>query len=141
MGRVHGVEWHVKKQRLIGGFCLNQANRFAGNEVSRVTFVAVDAVIAVPIKTAVSLVGIVVDVAVVVAVLVVEAAAGREVGGIKVTEMPFARDGGGVTGGFEHLRQGAFLKRQAELGPRADDADLEAVAHRITPGEKGRARW
>ena len=124
VGRVNGVKRHVKKQRLIGRFFLDQANSFAGDEVGRVTFVAVHAVIAVPIKTAVALVGVVVDVAVVVTVLVVEAAAGRKVGGIVVTEVPFADDGGGVTGGFEHLRQGAFFERQAVLSPRADDADL-----------------
>ena len=121
---MNGVEWYVEKQRLICGFFLNQANSFAGDEVGRVTFVVVHAVIAVPIKTAVALVGVVVDVAVVVAVLVVEAAAGWKVGGIVVTEVPFADDGGGVTGGFEHLRQGAFFERQAVLSPRADDADL-----------------
>jgi len=138
--RVHGVEGHVKKQRLIGGFFLNQANGFAGDEVRRVTFVTVYAVIPVPIKTTVAPVAKVVDVTVVVAVLVVEAAARRGGSGIEMTEVPFGRDGGGVAGGLEHLGQRAFLQRQAVLRAGADDADLQAVAHRVRPREQGRAR-
>jgi hypothetical protein len=57
-----------------------------------------------------------------------------------VAEVPLADDGGGVAGLLEGLSQGALLQRQAVLRPRAHDADLKAVAHRVAAGHQGGPR-
>jgi hypothetical protein len=59
---------------------------------------------------------------------------------LEVPEVPFTGDGGGVAGAAERLREGGLLQRQPVLGPRADDADLQAVADRVSAGEEGGPR-
>jgi hypothetical protein len=93
----------------------------------------------VPIEPAVADVAPVVERAVVVPVLVIEAAPGRQVGRVEVPQVPLADDGGAVARGTEGLGQGAFGQGQAVLRPGADDADLEAVAHGVAPGQEGGA--
>ena len=81
-----------------------------------------------PVVAAVAIVREVVEGAIVVTVLLVEAAVGREVFGFRMAEMPFADDGSFVAGGLEARREGLFVEWETVVGPGADDPALEAEA-------------
>ena len=134
------VERHVEEQWFPSILLLDQPHGFVAEEHGGVAWIAVFLVVAVPVVATVALVGEVVEGAVIVPVLPIEASSRREVLGAEMTEVPFAADRRGVTGLPECLRESAFVERQSVLGPRPDDADLQTVAHRVTPGQQRRAR-
>ena len=143
MWRVHRIERDVEEERLVGRLLPEQAFGFAGNQVGAVALVAADPVVAVPVETAVAFMCKVVQRAAVMAVLVVEAARGREIGALITAQVPFPRYGSGVASSLENLRQHPFIQRQAPVFPGPDHADLQAVAHGVTArhqrGAGGRA--
>ena len=75
--------------------------------------------VAIPVEILAAQVGKVVEHAKVVAVVVVKAARGGQVGGLEFAEVPFAGDGGGVAGIVQRIGQGALGERQAPGGVRA----------------------
>ena len=139
MRRVDGVERDVEEQRAGRVVLGDEPRGLAGDQVRAVALVAAGAIVAVPVEAAVADVGEVVERAVVVAVLVVEPAPGRQVVRLEVAEVPLAADGRLVARLLERLRQRPLLERQAVLRPGADHADLEPVPHRVAPGHQGGA--
>ena len=139
--RVDGVERDVEEQRprrvVLGdpAATASRASRCVLYPSSRRL-----AVVAMPVEAAVADVGEVVERAVVVAVLVVEPAPRRQVLGPEVAEVPLAADGRLVARLLEGLRQRPLLQRQAVLRPGPDDADLQAVPHRVAARHQGGPR-
>ena len=122
------------------GVVLHELHRFLRDEVRGVALVAARGVVAVPVEPAVAEVGEVVDRAVVVAVLVVESAAGRQIFPFKVAQVPLATDRRLVARLTQGLRQHPFLEGQSVLGPGSYNTHLKAVAHRVAPRHKRRSR-
>src|SRR5207244_8890994 len=98
-----------------------------GEQKGAVAFIATNLVVAVPIEAAVAQVREVIEGAVVMTVLMIEAAPRRQILGSEVAEVPFAADRRLVAGLPERLRQRALLHRQAVLGPGTDHAALQTL--------------
>src|SRR5687767_6408366 len=134
---MHRVEGDVEEQRLVLVALANKARRLIGQQERAVPFVSVGLIVAMPVKPAVADVREVVERAVVVTVLMIEAAGGRQILLLEMAEVPLADDRGLVAGFLEGGGEGALLERQAVLRPRANDAHLQTMPHRIPPGQKG----
>jgi uncharacterized protein (TIGR03067 family) len=87
---VHGIEGQIEKEGPARVLRFNESDRFARQQVRAVTFVPAHLVVAVPVEAAIAYVAEIVDGAVVMAVLVVEAASRGQGGRIKMTQVPFA---------------------------------------------------
>ena len=141
MRGVDRVERDVQEERLLPGGLGDEPGRLLGDQVGAVALVAADLVVAVPVEPAVAQVRVVVDRAVVVAVLVVEPAARRQVLRPEVAEVPLAADRRGVPRLLQRLRERPLVERQPVLGPRPDHAHLQPVPHRVAAGhERGPGR-
>src|SRR5262245_18462266 len=86
-----------------------------------------------PVVAAVPVVSEIINRPIVMAVLMIEAASGRQVSPLEMAQMPLADCGGRVTRLFQRLWQRAFIQRQTVLRPRPDYAYLQTMTHRITP--------
>src|SRR5436190_9713989 len=105
MRGVHGVKRDVEEQRLALVALADEPRGLLGVQVRAVTLVAALLVVAVPVETAVADVGEVIECAVVVAVLMVEAAAGRQILRPEMAEVPFAANRRLVADFFQSLWQ------------------------------------
>src|SRR5262245_27968771 len=98
-----------------------------------------------PIESAVAIVCEIVESPVVMAVLMRKTALRWQVGALKMSQVPFAANRGEIAGFLQGLRQGPLFQREAVLGPRPDDTDLQTVPHRIPAGHerspRRRANW
>ena len=83
---------------------LDQPDGFVREQVGGVAFLAERLVVAVPVEASVTHVGEVVQGAVVMPILVVEAAGCGQISRVEVAYVPFAADGGFVAGILERLR-------------------------------------
>ena len=131
MGRMHGIEGNIQEQRLTGIAFAQDAYSLAGDQFRAVTFLAQHAIIAVPIKSSVAKMGVVVDGSVVVSVLVDKPAASGQVLRRAVAQVPFADNGRFITRFAQGLRQRPFFQRQSVLGPWTHHSDLQAQPKRI----------
>ena len=136
---VRGVEGQVKEEGLLVVLLLDHAHGLIAQQGGRVALVVAFLVVAMPVVATIAGVSEEVDRAIVVAVLSIESALHRQVGTLKMAEMPLPADVCGVTGFLQRLRQRALVQRQAVLRPRADHADLQAMPDRIPPRHQGRA--
>jgi hypothetical protein len=136
MWGVDGIERDVEEEPPIARLGVDELHCFLCQQLRAVAFVVAGAILAVPVVSAVPLVGEVVDLSVVKAVLNVEPAPRRELGGFEVSQVPLAHDGGSVSRFLECLRDRALFERQPVLRPGTDDPDLQAMPHRITPGHQ-----
>src|SRR5262249_41246212 len=139
--RVRGVEGDVEKEWLGLVVLFDEADRFVAEKFCGVAFVAANGVVAMPVETAVTVMREIIERAVEMAVLMVEAATRGQVDALKMTKMPLATDGSEVAGILQGLGKRPFFEWEAVLGPGADDTNLEAVAHRVTAGHERRAGW
>ena len=138
--RMNGVEWHVQEKRLFAGVGSDETRGCLAQQLRAIPLVAVDFVVLVPVEAAVAHVGEIVDGPVVVAVLMIKSAAGRQIFRTKVAQVPLAHDRSRVSGVLKPLGERELFQRQTVRGPRPDDTDLQPVPHGVAAGQKGGSR-
>ena len=124
-----GVERKIKKERLADVPVTDQTAGLFRNEVRGVAFVMAELVIPVPVKLSVAHVREIVDVPEPQAILMVEAALGWQVGGLKFAQVPLAGNGRFIARLPKCLREGAFRQRQPPARVRSDDTVNAGVRH------------
>ena len=136
MRRVDAVEGNVEEQRLVGGLFADEAGGFLCDEMGGVAFFLERFVIAIPIHFAIAVVCEVIECAKVMSILMVEAATGGRVVGLKFAEVPLACDGGRVTDFLEGLRQQALGQWQAPGGAWPHDI-VDTRVSGVATGHQG----
>src|SRR5262249_5743678 len=119
----------------------DQPHGFVAKQRRRVTFITANLIIAMPVEAPVALVSEVIKRAVIMSILVQKSALRRQIGSLKMPQVPLAANGREVTRLLQRLRQRPLLQRQSILGPRPHDANLQAVPHRVAPRHQSCPRW
>jgi hypothetical protein len=105
---VNAVEGEVEEEGFALGVGLDEAAGFTGEEFGAVAFFFEGLVVVLPVVFAVALVGVVVDGAEVMAMLLVESAGEGKIAGLILAKVPFADDGALIANAAKGLGEGAF---------------------------------